>query len=80
MPSWHRVRLLPRLPEMDGLAVCEHLRENAGTATIPVVMLSALVRDTDVVRGYGAGADDYMIKPFNPADLVHRISSLLAAV
>jgi DNA-binding response OmpR family regulator len=42
-------------------------------------MLSARVRDCDIALGLTAGADDYMIKPFNPQDLLHRVTGLLAA-
>jgi DNA-binding response OmpR family regulator len=65
------------MPEMDGIAVCRHLQQYAGTANIPVLMLSARVRDADVELGYTAGADDYMVKPFSPQDLLHRIEGLL---
>ena len=68
------------MPAMDGLEVCENLRRDAGTAGIPVLMLSARVNDSDVELGYSAGADDYMIKPFNPQELLRRLSGLLAAV
>ncbi|MBM2614793.1 response regulator [Actinoplanes sp. LDG1-06] len=67
------------MPAMDGLEVCENLRRDAGTATIPVLFLSARVNDSDIELGYSAGADDYMIKPFNPQELLRRLSGLLAA-
>ncbi|MBU2663971.1 response regulator [Actinoplanes bogorensis] len=68
------------MPAMDGLEVCANLRRDARTAGIPVMFLSARVGDSDVERGYSAGADDYMIKPFNPQELLRRLSGLLAAV
>jgi DNA-binding response OmpR family regulator len=67
------------MPEMDGLAVCQHLQQSYGTTGIPVLMLSARVRDTDIELGYTAGADDYMIKPFRPQDLLDRVRALVAS-
>lgn len=67
------------MPEMDGLTVCRQLHQGAATTHIPVLMLSGRVNDTDIERGRTAGADDYMIKPFNPQDLLHRINDLLTA-
>ena len=67
------------MPELDGIAVCRQLAEHAGTTDIPVLMLSGRTRDADIELGHAAGADDYMIKPFNPQDLLHRVNGLLAA-
>jgi two-component system alkaline phosphatase synthesis response regulator PhoP len=67
------------MPAMDGLAVCQHLHQDPGTADIPVLMLSARVRDSDIALGFTVGADDYMTKPFNPQDLINRVKNLMTA-
>jgi DNA-binding response OmpR family regulator len=67
------------MPGLDGLAVCEQLQQHTGTARVPVLMVSARYHDADVERGYSAGADDYIIKPFHPQDLVNRVAGLVAA-
>lgn len=62
------------MPGIDGLEVCRKVRENR---TIPILMLSAKTQDMDKVLGLMSGADDYMIKPFNPLELAARVKSLL---
>lgn len=62
------------MPEVDGLEVCRKVRE---TQTIPILMLSAKAEDMDKVLGLMTGADDYLIKPFNPLELIARVKSLL---
>lgn len=58
------------MPEMDGFAALEKLKENPATATIPVIMLTAKAQDADVFRGWQSGADLYLTKPFNPQELL----------
>lgn len=58
------------LPGIDGVEVCRRLRAESG---VPIVMLSARGDTTDVVSGLEAGADDYIVKPFKPAELVARM-------
>jgi len=65
------------LPEVDGLDVCKILRRDAGTAGIPIVMLTAKASETDRVLGLELGADDYVTKPFSPRELVLRVKRLL---
>jgi DNA-binding response OmpR family regulator len=65
------------MPGMDGYEVLQALREDPTTNDIPVLMLSSRSLDRDVVSGFNFGADDYMVKPFNPADLVIRLKRLL---
>lgn len=60
------------LPHMDGFAVCKEIREKKNT---PIIMLSAKSEDIDKIRGLGLGADDYMTKPFSPAELVARVKA-----
>ena len=62
------------LPGPDGFEILRQLRE---TSDIPVILLSARVEDIDKVRGLGLGADDYMIKPFSPGELVARVRAHL---
>ncbi len=62
------------LPGMDGLEVCRRLRDQGD---VPVIMLTALGRETDRVVGLERGADDYVTKPFSPRELVLRVASVL---
>ena len=62
------------MPGMDGLTMCKKLRE---TSAIPIIMLSAKSTDLDKIIGLSTGADDYVIKPFNPLELTARVKSQL---
>lgn len=62
------------MPEIDGVTMCKTIRE---TNMIPIIMLSAKSSDLDKIVGLGAGADDYVIKPFNPLELTARVKSQL---
>ena len=62
------------LPGMDGIEVCSRVRAESG---IPIIMLTAKSDTADVVKGLESGADDYMVKPFNPKELVARIRTRL---
>ncbi|QCR19825.1 MtrAB system response regulator MtrA [Agrococcus sp. SGAir0287] len=62
------------LPGLDGIQICQLIRAESGT---PIIMLTAKGETTDVVRGLEAGADDYIVKPFNPKELVARIRTRL---
>lgn len=70
----HLVVLDIMMPGMDGLETCGRIRR---TMNIPIIMLSAKSQDMDKILGLGIGADDYMVKPFNPMELVARIKSQL---
>lgn len=67
------------MPEMDGFEVCAAIKENPGTAQIPVLMLTAQVDVESRVKGLGLGADDYLAKPFHPRELIARIETRLRA-
>ena len=63
------------MPKMNGLEVCRQVRDTA--SVIPILMLSAKTEDMDKILGLMTGADDYMIKPFNPLELTVRVKTLL---
>ncbi len=60
--------------ELDGFEVCRRIRE---FSDVPVIMLTAKASDADVLRGFDAGADDYLTKPFNAQELVARVRAVL---
>ncbi|MDP9224260.1 MAG: response regulator [Actinomycetota bacterium] len=65
------------MPKMDGFEVCQRLRNDPNTKGISVIMLTARSLPADKVVGLTAGADDYMIKPFDPAELIARVRSTM---
>ncbi len=65
------------LPEMPGEKVCKALKEDASTATIPIIMLTAKSQPEERILGLELGADDYVPKPFSPKELVLRVQALL---
>ncbi len=65
------------LPGIDGLSCCRRLREEPATENVPVVMVTALSGEHDVVTGLDCGASDYICKPFSPRVLLARIRALL---
>ncbi|HEU5370067.1 MAG TPA: response regulator transcription factor, partial [Ktedonobacterales bacterium] len=62
------------LPGLDGLEVCHRLRAQS---MVPIIMLTARDEEADKVRGFTTGADDYITKPFSPAELVLRVKAVL---
>ena len=67
------------LPKLDGYQVAAKIREEEGSAShVPIIMLTAEAEVEQKIRGLRAGADDYLVKPFHPAELLARIRSLLA--
>lgn len=62
------------MPGEDGLSICRHLRASTGT---PIIFLTAMADDTDRIIGLELGADDYLVKPFNPRELLARIRAVL---
>ena len=65
------------LPGMSGLEVCKNIRNNEKIAEIPIIMLSARGEEVDKILGLELGADDYMVKPFSPRELVARVKARL---
>ena len=66
------------MPGLSGLDVLRHLRANEATRDLDVILLTARSRDSDVDVGYSVGANDYVIKPFSPRELLHRVNAVLA--
>ncbi|GLB28490.1 DNA-binding response regulator [Lacrimispora amygdalina] len=58
------------LPQMDGTSVCRKIREKSN---VPIIMVTAKKEDVDKIRGLAVGADDYIVKPFSPTELVARV-------
>lgn len=65
------------LPGMDGLSVCRAVKGDKRTSQIPVLMLTARGEEVDRVVGFELGADDYVVKPFSPRELVLRVKAIL---
>ncbi len=65
------------MPNMSGLELTRRLRKEPVTAEIPIIMLTAKVSEDDKVAGLNAGADDYIVKPFSPRELIARINAVL---
>jgi DNA-binding response OmpR family regulator len=65
------------IPGMDGLEVCKRMKGKPSTRSIPIVMVTAKGEESDIVLGLGLGADDYIVKPFSPRELVARVKAVL---
>jgi len=65
------------LPGMDGVEVCQQVKADPVTRSIPVIMVTAKGEESDIVLGLGIGADDYIAKPFSPRELVARVKVVL---
>jgi two-component system phosphate regulon response regulator PhoB len=66
------------MPGMSGIDVCQELRRDSTTAALPIILLTARAQEGDVEVGFGVGADDYIIKPFSPRELLNRVEAVLA--
>jgi diguanylate cyclase (GGDEF)-like protein len=66
-----------KLPGMDGIELLTKLRSSAAASVLPVLILTPLGKEKDVARGFQLGADDYLVKPFSPLELVARVRNLL---
>lgn len=62
------------LPGIDGLDVCRQIRQDKAT---PIIMLTARGEESNRVEGFEAGADDYVVKPFSPREVIHRVKAVL---
>ncbi len=65
------------LPQLSGIEVCRQLRRRPATKNLPIILLTARGEEADTVRGLDSGADDYVTKPFSPAELTARVHALL---
>src|SRR5688572_4787961 len=65
---------------VPGIEVCRRLRRKSATANVPIIMLTARGEEADRIRGLETGADDYVIKPFSPRELVARVGAVLRRV
>ena len=65
------------LPGTSGITVCQRMRSRVETRQIPVILLTARSEEMDRVRGLESGADDYVVKPFSPAELIARVRAVL---
>jgi two-component system, OmpR family, phosphate regulon response regulator PhoB len=65
------------LPDLSGIAVCDLIKREPRLKSIPVIMLTAKSEETDKIRGFETGADDYVTKPFSTKELVLRVQALL---
>lgn len=66
-----------KMPGMDGFEVLERLRRSPAYAAVPIILLTSMGSESDVVRGFDLGADDYILKPFSPVELSARVWRLL---
>lgn len=65
------------LPGIDGIEICRTLRSDPVTKGIPIIMVTAKGEESEIVLGLGVGADDYVVKPFSPKELVARVKAVL---
>lgn len=73
--SYSLILLDLMLPGIDGFDLCKKLR---ATLDVPILMVTARKEDIDKIRGFGRGADDYIVKPFNPNELIARVKAHMA--
>lgn len=66
------------MPKMDGIEAIEKLKKDENTRDIPIIILSALGQEMDVMRGLQVGASSYIVKPFSPQELLTEINTKLA--
>jgi DNA-binding response OmpR family regulator len=66
------------MPGLSGLDVLRKVRANEAIKDLDIILLTARARDSDVDDGFATGATDYVIKPFSPRELLHRVNALLA--
>ena len=65
------------LPRMSGFEVLQTLKNDDTTRAIPIVLLTALAQEENVIKGFELGADDYLIKPLRPSELVIRVNKIV---
>jgi two-component system OmpR family response regulator len=67
-----------KMPGMDGFELLERLRKVPAFYELPIMMLTSMGREEDIARGFELGADDYMVKPFSPVEVLARVRRLLS--
>ena len=65
------------LPKASGIEVCRQLRNQGRTRQLPILMVTARGEEPDLTRGLDAGADDYLVKPFSPKEMIARMRAIL---
>lgn len=65
------------LPKLSGIEVCRQVRQRGETRSLPIIMLTARGEESDRIRGLDSGADDYVVKPFSPSELIARARAIL---
>jgi DNA-binding response OmpR family regulator len=65
------------MPRVDGYEATRQLRQHEETSRMPIILLTARVQEEDIARGFDAGADDYVKKPFSPQELGSRVQAVL---
>ena len=65
------------MPKLSGIEVCRRLREKPVTRDVPIILLTARGEESDRVRGLESGADDYVVKPYSPGEMVARVKAVL---
>jgi DNA-binding response OmpR family regulator len=68
------------MPRMSGIDVCLAMRADPATAGVPIILLTAKGQEFELDQGLAAGADEYIVKPFSPGELLVRVGALLAGV
>lgn len=66
------------MPSMTGIEVCRAIREDPERARVPIILLTAKAQEAEVERGFAAGADDYIVKPFSPREMLSRVEAVMA--
>ncbi len=69
--------ILDSMPDIGGVELCAALRDNPVTATSPIIMLTGMAQVSDMDRGLASGADEYLVKPFSPRNLLTHVAALL---
>lgn len=65
------------LPGLDGIEICKRLKQDPVSRGTPIIIVTAKGEESDIVLGLGVGADDYIIKPFSPKELIARVKAVL---
>jgi len=66
-----------KMPGKDGFQILQSVREKYNSQQLPIIILSSMGKEKDIIRGFNLGADDYILKPFSPPELLVRINRLL---